>query len=74
MLQLLELEKLYTLFQLKEVLKQANFINNKSNGYFDITADPLIELWGFGYKKKRRPYGQRYNKPNLVNAVLNTKA
>lgn len=39
--------------QLKEVLKQANFINNKSDGYFDITADPLIELWGFGYKKKK---------------------
>jgi thiamine biosynthesis lipoprotein len=39
--------------QLKEVLQQANFINHKSNGYFDITADPLIELWGFGYKKKK---------------------
>ena len=39
--------------QLKEVLKQANFINYKSDGYFDITADPLIELWGFGYKKKK---------------------
>ena len=38
---------------LNEVLKQANIINYKSNGYFDITADPLIELWGFGYKNKK---------------------
>ena len=38
---------------MNEVLKQANIINYKSNGYFDITADPLIELWGFGYKNKK---------------------
>ena len=38
---------------LKEVLKQANIINYNSYGYFDITADPLIELWGFGYKNKK---------------------
>ena len=38
---------------LNEVLKQANIINDNSNGYFDITADPLIELWGFGYKNKK---------------------
>ena len=38
---------------LKEVLKQANIINVSSYGYFDITADPLIELWGFGYKNKK---------------------
>ena len=38
---------------LKEVLKQANIINDNSYGYFDITADPLIELWGFGYKNKK---------------------
>ena len=38
---------------LKEVLKQANIINDNSYGYFDITADPLIELWGFGYKNTK---------------------
>ena len=38
---------------LKEVLKQANVINYDSYGYFDITADPIIELWGFGYKNKK---------------------
>ena len=38
---------------LKEVLKQANIINYNSYGYFDITADPIIELWGFGYKNKK---------------------
>jgi len=39
--------------ELKEVLKNANIINLKSEGYFDITLDPLIELWGFGYKKEK---------------------
>ena len=34
-----------------DVFKIANFINIKSNGYFDITLDPIIDLWGFGYKK-----------------------
>ena len=34
------------------VFKQAIIINDKSNGYFDLTLDPLIELWGFGYTKK----------------------
>ena len=38
---------------LKEVLKQANIINDNSYGYFDVTLDPLIELWGFGYKNKK---------------------
>ena len=54
--------------QLKEVLKQANFINNKSDGYFDITADPLIELWGFGYKKKKTNIRPTENE--IKNALL----
>ena len=33
------------------VFKEAIIINDKSNGYFDLTLDPLIELWGFGYSK-----------------------
>ena len=39
--------------QLLEVVSEANAINIKSNGYFDITLDPLIELWGFGYSKDK---------------------
>lgn len=37
--------------ELLEVIDEANYINVKSNGYFDVTLDPLIELWGFGYTK-----------------------
>ena len=36
--------------ELNEVFKAANKINIKTNGFFDITLDPIIELWGFGYK------------------------
>ena len=37
--------------ELLEVINEANYINVKSKGYFDVTLDPLIELWGFGYTK-----------------------
>ena len=37
--------------ELLDVVSEANSINIKSNGFFDITLDPLIELWGFGYSK-----------------------
>ena len=37
--------------ELLDVFKTANLINTKSNGFFDITLDPIIELWGFGYKE-----------------------
>lgn len=33
---------------LYEVLKQANTISELSNGAFDITVGPLVNLWGFG--------------------------
>ena len=39
--------------ELNEVFKTANTINFKSNGFFDVTLDPIIELWGFGYKNKQ---------------------
>ena len=48
--------------ELLDVFKTANLINAKSNGFFDITLDPIIELWGFGYKeveyKKEPPLKQ----------------
>ena len=39
--------------ELNEVFKTASEINIKTNGFFDITLDPIIELWGFGYKSKQ---------------------
>jgi len=33
---------------LYQVLKQANSISELSNGAFDITVGPLVNLWGFG--------------------------
>ena len=39
--------------ELNEVFRTANEINIRSNGFFDLTLDPIIELWGFGYKGKQ---------------------
>ncbi len=39
--------------QLFETLEIANYINKNTNGYYDVTIDPIIELWGFGYKNKK---------------------
>ena len=39
--------------ELNEVFKTAKEINAKSNGFFDLTLDPIIELWGFGYKSNK---------------------
>lgn len=39
--------------ELLNVFKTANLINAKSNGFFDITLDPIIDLWGFGYKEDK---------------------
>ncbi len=39
--------------ELIEVFKTANNINSNTNGFFDITLDPVIDLWGFGYKSKQ---------------------
>ena len=39
--------------ELNKVFKTANKINIKSNGFFDLTLDPIIDIWGFGYKSKQ---------------------
>ena len=36
---------------LLDVFKTANFIHIQSNGYFDITLDPIINLWDLVTKK-----------------------
>ena len=39
--------------ELNKVFKTANKINIKSNGFFDLTLDPIIDIWGFGYESKK---------------------
>ena len=53
--------------ELNEVFKTAKEINTKSNGFFDLTLDPIIELWGFGYKSKQM---QVIPKDNQIKNVL----
>ncbi|MCK5829727.1 MAG: FAD:protein FMN transferase [Methylococcales bacterium] len=54
---------------LYEVLKQANNISELSNGAFDITVGPLVNLWGFG------PDGLSYTAPTdekIKKTLVNT--
>jgi len=37
------------------VIAAANEVHEKSNGQFDLTLGPLIELWGFGPRKPEDP-------------------
>jgi len=37
-----------------KVVKKSLEISEKSDGAFDITVGPLIELWGFGKKEKKK--------------------
>ena len=53
--------------ELNEVFKTAKEINAKSNGFFDLTLDPIIELLGFGYKSKQM---QVIPKDNQIKNVL----
>ena len=40
--------------ELFDVINISADIHNKSNGAFDITAAPLIDLWGFGPNKSKK--------------------
>ena len=40
--------------ELFDVINISTDIHNRSNGAFDITATPLINLWGFGPNKSER--------------------
>ena len=53
--------------ELNEVFKTAKEINTKSNGFFDLTLDPIIDLWGFGYKSNQM---QVIPKDNQIKNVL----
>jgi thiamine biosynthesis lipoprotein len=37
-----------------QVLMMAIKVNNESNGAFDVTVGPLVDLWGFGKKEIRQ--------------------
>jgi FAD:protein FMN transferase len=39
--------------ELHEVLNEANKISQLSNGVFDVTVGPLVNLWGFGPEEMR---------------------
>ncbi len=39
-----------------KVVQYSLYISNLSNGAFDITAGPLVNLWGFGPERKIAPF------------------
>ncbi|MEM7425308.1 MAG: FAD:protein FMN transferase [Pseudomonadota bacterium] len=51
-----------------EVLSAANAVNQDSDGHFDVTLAPVIELWGFGERKPEDPLPH-----NSALAVARTK-
>ena len=38
-----------------EVFDKAKFISKETDGAFDITVAPLVNLWGFGFKEGKNP-------------------
>ena len=60
--------------ELKEVFKTAKEINAKSNGFFDLTLDPIIELWGFGYKSKQMKVIPKDNQIKSILSLIGQKS
>ena len=60
--------------ELNEVFKTAKEINAKSNGFFDLTLDPIIELWGFGYKSKQMQVIPRDNQIKNILSLIGQKS
>lgn len=48
----------------RNVFLLAHKISEETNGAFDITVAPLINLWGFGFKKGTNP------DPNTVDSIM----
>ena len=42
-----------------EVFDKAKVISKETNGAFDITVAPLVNLWGFGFKQGKEPSKQK---------------
>ena len=49
-------------------------INAKSNGFFDLTLDPIIELWGFGYKSKQMKVIPKDNQIKSILSLIGQKS
>lgn len=60
--------------ELNEVFKTAKEINAKSNGFFDLTLDPIIELWGFGYKSKQMKVIPKDNQIKSILSLIGQKS
>ena len=60
--------------ELNEVFKTAKEINSKSNGFFDLTLDPIIELWGFGYKSKQMQVTPKDNQIKNILSLIGQKS
>lgn len=48
-------EKILITEEFLSVLGESKFINEWTHGAFDVTLGPLVNLWGFGPKKKQNP-------------------
>ncbi len=44
------LDSIKTDLYFEEMFEEALFVSQKSNGAFDITVAPLVNLWGFGFQ------------------------
>ena len=55
------------------VIRASNLIHIKSEGFFDITIDPLIELWGFGYTNKKKKVPSDIEIKNALKLVDQSK-
>ena len=55
------------------VINASNLIHIKSEGFFDITIDPLIELWGFGYRNKKKKVPSQIEIKNALKLVNQSK-
>lgn len=42
----------------REVFRKANYVSQKTDGAFDMTVAPLVNLWGFGFRKNEQVSSQ----------------
>lgn len=48
----------------REVFQKAGYVSSKTDGAFDITVAPLVNLWGFGFKNSDKVT------PDAVDSIL----
>ena len=54
----------------KEVYDLAQVVTRETDGAFDITVAPLVNAWGFGFKKKGGEEGAGTPTPQQVDSLL----